>query len=223
MVLVPAGEFWMGSDASDPNADDNEKPRHKVYLDAYYIDKYEVTNALYRRFMDATGRSAPKWWNNSNFNGPTQPVVGVSWHDADAYCKWAGKRLPTEAEWEKAARGTDGRKYPWGDQWDPSKANAESRAGKTAPVGSYPSGVSPYGAHDMAGNVSEWVADWSGSGYYQRSPERNPTSPATGRFKVLRGGSWDHKPIGLRAALRYGNTPDYRDYYVGFRCARGSQ
>jgi iron(II)-dependent oxidoreductase len=218
MVLVPAGEFWMGSDEYP-----DEKPRHRVYLDAYHIDKYEVTNALYKRFMDPTGRSAPALWTNSNFNGPTQPVVGVDWYDAEAYCRWAGKRLPTEAEWEKAARGTDGRKYPWGHDWDSSKANSrEIKIDKTVAVGSYPAGVSPYGAHDMAGNVWEWVADWYDKDYYKRSPDRNPTGPSTGQYKVLRGGAWVNNPINLRTADRSSNTPDGRNNDVGFRCARGS-
>jgi formylglycine-generating enzyme required for sulfatase activity len=220
MVRVPAGEFWMGSD----DGIDREKPRHRVYLDAYAIDKYEMTNALYKRFMDATSRAAPLYWNDAKWNGTTQPVVGVSWHDADAYCKWAGKRLPTEAEWEKAARGTDGRKYPWGDQWDASRANSdESKLGKTVPVGSYPSGISPYGAHDMAGNVWEWVVDWFDENYYKKTPERNPPGPPSGERRVLRGGSWNGTAIGLRAALRSFNSPDRPSYlFIGFRCARGS-
>ncbi len=218
MVLVPAGEFWMGSDDFP-----QEKPRHRVYLDAYSIDKYEVTNSLYKRFMEATGRKAPDYWNDSTWNGPTQPVVGVSWHDAEAYCRWAGKRLPTEAEWEKAARGTDGRRYPWGDQWDSSRANSgESKIGKTVPVGSYPGGVSPYGAHDLAGNVWEWVADWYDADYYKQSPVRNPTGPASGRDKVLRGGSWFKIPVMLRSAYRDHLWPDYWSKEFGFRCARGS-
>jgi formylglycine-generating enzyme required for sulfatase activity len=218
MVLVPAGEFLMGSDDGDAD----EKPPHRVHLDAYHVDRYEVTNALYRRLMEATGRQAPSYWNDSKWNGASQPVVGVSWHDAEAYCKWAGKRLPTEAEWEKAARGTDGRKYPWGEQWDASRANSDaSKLGKTATVGSYPSGVSPYGAHDMAGNVWEWVADWYARDYYQRSPERNPPGPDSGTSRVLRGGSWDFNPFNLRSTYRINYTPVYRSHDFGFRCARG--
>ena len=222
MVLVQAGWFWMGAD----DHDDEEKPRHRVYLDAFSIDRYEVTNELYKRFTEATGRAAPRFSDRidrNNLNGASQPVVGVSWHDADAYCRWAGKRLATEAEWEKAARGDDGRTYPWGEQWDSSRANSkESGLGKPAPVGSYPSGVSPYGVHDMAGNVWEWVADWYAKDYYQRSPNRNPLGPESGTSRVLRGGSWFHDPISLRAAYRLNSTPDGRDHGIGFRCARGA-
>jgi formylglycine-generating enzyme required for sulfatase activity len=217
MVSVPAGEFWMGSDDGDAD----EKPRRRVYLDAFRIDKYEVTNALYRRFIDATGRATPQYWNDSKWNEAQQPVVGVSWNDAQAYCSWAGKRLPTEAEWEKAARGTDGRKYPWGEQWDASRANSdESKIGKTVAVGSYSSGVSPYGAHDLAGNVWEWVADWFDANYYSRAPGRNPKGPGSGERRVLRGGSWFNLPGGLRASGRSLNDPSNRDYRIGFRCAQ---
>jgi formylglycine-generating enzyme required for sulfatase activity/uncharacterized caspase-like protein len=216
MVLVPAGEFTMGS-----NDYDDEKPPHRVHLDGFFIDKYETTNVLYKRFMDATNRSAPSFWTAAQWNGTSQPVVGVSWHDADAYCKWAGKRLPTEAEWEKAARGTDGRKYPWGEQWDSSRANAENKLGKTVPVGSYAGGLSPYGAHDMAGNVWEWVADRYEGSYYKQSPERNPQGPSSGTYRVLRGGSWGHYAFNSRSAARDNHAPDYRFNYIGFRCARG--
>jgi formylglycine-generating enzyme required for sulfatase activity len=236
MVLIPAGEFWMGS---DENAD--EKPRRRVHLDAYYIDKYEVTNAQFKAFADARGygrqelwspdgwrwRSGnsitqPSSWTHGKWNEPKQPVVSVSWYEAEAFCRFGGKRLPTEAEWEKAARGTDGRKYPWGEQWDASRANSsESKLGKPAVVGSYPGGVSPYGAHDMAGNAWEWVADWYAADYYQQSPERNPTGPASGQSRVLRGGSWHYDPILLRSAARGLVTPVNRYSSIGFRCGRG--
>jgi len=246
MVSVPAGEFWMGS---EDNSD--EKPRHRVYLGAFYIDKFEVTNALFGAFARATGHQTTaeregwayafqqsKWYKVSGAtwrapSGPgssaesSHPVIQVSWQDADAYCRWAGKRLPTEAEWEKAARGTDGRKYPWGEQWNSSRANSnESKLGKTVAVGSYPSGVSPYGAHDMAGNVWEWVADWYDKDYYKRSLERNPQGPGSGSSKVLRGGSWFNDPpfvpFYLRSANRDYYSPDSRYYLIGFRCARGA-
>ena len=243
MVLVPAGEFVMGSEDYD-----DEKPRHRVYLDAFYVDKFELTNALFERFVRSTGHqttaeregwayalTGSKWdkvngaaWKTPQGPGSSadtsHPVIQVSWQDADAYCRWAGKRLPTEAEWEKAAHGTDGRKYPWGEQWDASRANSsESKLGRTTPVGSYASGASPYGAHDMAGNVWEWVADWYDKDYYKRSPERNPQGPDSGTSRVLRGGSWYNGPVNLRTAYRYYNSPDYRGDGFGFRCARGLQ
>jgi formylglycine-generating enzyme required for sulfatase activity len=219
MVIVPAGEFWMGAD----DRDDDEKPRRRVYLDRYAIDRYEVTNAQYRRFVDATGHATPRFSapvDPGTLTGPAQPVVGVTWHDAEAYCRWAGKRLPTEAEWEKAARGVDGRTYPWGDRWDPSRANSkESGLGGTAPVGSYPRGASPYGVHDMAGNVWEWVADWYAADYYRRSMPRNPMGPDAGTWKVLRGGAWGYLPSLLRTTARLSTTPDLHNTVVGFRCA----
>jgi formylglycine-generating enzyme required for sulfatase activity len=174
----------MGSDEGD-----DEKPVHRVYLDAFYIDKYEVTNALYGRFMRATGHKEPKLWNNKEFSVPNKPVVGVSWYDAKNYCEWAGKRLPTEAEWEKAARGTDGRIWPWENQWDAGKANTSEKDDGyqyTAPVGNFEEGKSPYDAYDMVGNVREWVADWYDFEYYKKSPRHNPTGPVSGKFKVRR-------------------------------------
>jgi hypothetical protein len=205
MVLVPAGEFWMGSD----DGNDDEKPRHRVDLDAYYIDRYEITNGLYQRFMEATNRPGPRYWSDSHLNGASQPVVGVNWYDAEAYCRWVGKRLPTEAEWEKAARGDDGRTYPWGEQWDSSRANSkESQRNKAAPVGSYPSGVSPYGAYDMAGNVWEWVADWYAKDYYERSPPAEPAGPGD---RTVEGPPW--RVLGLPAVSPANDEPP--QYYAG--------
>lgn len=217
-MLIPAGEFVMGSD----DGDSDEKPRRRVYVDAFLIDKYEVTNSQFRGFMEAAGWAAPSYWNNSRFNGPTQPVVGVSWHDADAYCRWVGKRLPTEAEWEKAARGADGRRFPWGNaSVEKSKAqyNSDSPAG-TVSVGSFPDGASPYGVHDMAGNVWEWVSDWYDKSYYQRAPIYNPKGPDTGQLRVLRGGSWNDGPRNLRSSNRSSLDPENRSLNLGFRCVR---
>jgi formylglycine-generating enzyme required for sulfatase activity len=215
MVLVPAGEFTMGSDEYD-----DEKPIHRVYLDAFYIDTYETTNALYERFARATGRPLPRYWRDATANAPSQPVTGVTWDDADAYCTWAGKRLPTEAEWEKAARGTDSRTYPWGQHWDARRANSDHGAGKAAAVGSYVDGASPYGAHDMAGNVWEWVADSYAEDYYRRSPSRNPPGPEPSTVRVARGGSWSSVPVLLRTANRFSTRSDVRTLYIGFRCAK---
>ncbi len=215
MVKVPAGEFTMGSNSGGSD----EKPVHRVYLDEFHIDKYEVTNEQYNQCVSA-GPCSP----NEKFGGftdPKQPVVGVDWNQASTFCSWAGKRLPTEAEWEKAARGTDGRTYPWGEGIDCTKANY-SKCGhkKTKPVGSYPSGASPYGAMDMAGNVWEWVADWYDANYYNGNPNRNPTGPSSGKYRVLRGGSWIYDPNLLRSSDRNWYDPDYRLGTLGFRCAR---
>jgi len=220
MVLIPAGEFQMGS--NDGSSD--EKPAHTVYLDDFYMDKYEVTNALYKKFMDATGHKAPFYWNDGEYNALNQPVVGVSWNDAKAYAEWAEKRLPTEAEWEKAARGgLVGKKYPWGDSLTHDDANYYGTGGKdkwdgTSPVGSFaPNG---YGLYDMAGNVWEWCADWYDKDYYSDSPSRNPTGPGTGTRRVLRGGSSNYFNINyLRAANRNGYDPTSMFTIVGFRCA----
>jgi formylglycine-generating enzyme required for sulfatase activity len=266
MMLVAAGEFWMGIDDADQTrlkdecrqqggqeADcvfDREGPRHRVWLDAYYLDRYEVTNALFERFVRATAyrttaeREGHGWsrqyrderWQWIKLDGayfrqpggsgtasePSHPVVMVSWNDADTYCRLAGKRLPTEAEWEKAARGTDGRRYPWGDAWDAARANAEMKVGSTSPVGRFPSGASPYDIHDLAGNVFEWVADWHDDTYYRRSPERNPRGPETGTEKGLRGGAWTKLAIFVRATFREASVPTDRNDLIGFRCAKSA-
>jgi formylglycine-generating enzyme required for sulfatase activity len=220
MVLVPAGEFMMGS-----NDYDDEKPIHRVSLDDYYIDKYEVTTTRYAAFLQATSRAAPFRWNEVSLVGDGQrPVIGVDWNDADAYCRYHGKRLPTEAEWEKAARGTDGRTYPWGNE-EPTSRHAnfnkccdwKGYATLTA-VTEHDAGKSPYGAYDMAGNVWEWVADWFG--YYEHSPDRNPTGPSSGSSKVLRGGSWHDVALLVRTAFRLFNHPTARYGPIGFRCAK---
>ncbi len=222
MVLIPAGEFSMG-DHHDVGYT-YEKPVHTVYLDAFYMDVYEVTNALYKKFMDATGHKAPGYWNDSKYNAPDQPVVGVSWEDAKAYADWAGKRLPTEAEWEKAARGgLSGKKFPWGGdapdgtQCNFADKNVDDGYGYAAPVGSYP--PNDYGLYDMAGNVWEWCSDWYDSNYYTSSPKRNPTGPSSRSWRFLRGGSWAHNVYYLRCANRSGFNPSLTDYSLGFRCS----
>ena len=216
MMLIPAGEFQMGGYSY------NEKPIHTVYVDAFYMDKYEVTNAQYKKFMDATGNKAPSYWFKSEYNAPDMPVIAVNWYEATAYAKWAGKRLPTEAEWEKAARGgLKNKKYPLGDSLSHDDANYDGTGGKdlwesASPVGSFsPNG---YGLHDMAGNVWEWCADWYDSDYYTRLPERNPKGPDSGVARVLRGGSWYYDPFHLRVSNRFFNDPMSTYFAVGFRC-----
>ena len=221
MVLVDAGEFLMGNDKVG-----DEKPMHKVSLDVFYMDKYETTTARYAKFLDAVGRRPPMFWNQGSQVGYTdRPVVGVNWHDADAYCRWAGKRLPTEAQWEKAARGADGRLFPWGNE-EPTPKHANFGRGEwkgystLTSIGSFEKGKSPYGVHDMAGNVSEWVADWYEPQYYSASPPLNPQGPASGLYKVYRGGSWNHASLTVRATVRNWSDPADRPSDLGFRCAQ---
>ena len=273
MVLVPASEFVMGSDAdeidalvrqySDLRRDRlrDEIPRHRIFIDAFYLDKYEVTNARFHQFVQTTSYRTDaerdgggsvfkdgKWeplntgetWRTplgpgSSIDGLAEhPVVQVTWRDARAYCKWAGKRLPTEAEWEKAARGTEGLVYPWGQQFDGTRLNFCDRncdlSGKdhtvdddyrfTAPVGHYEAGKSPYGVYDMAGNAWEWVADGYDENYYQHSPDRNPPGPTSDSRVVLRGGSWRSGTPSVRAPNRTGEIPGFRNSDVGIRCAK---
>jgi serine/threonine-protein kinase len=246
LVYVPEGEFLMGSEDDDAYRD--EAPEHTVYLDAYWIYQHEVTNELFAAFVSETGFetdaekkgwsivfTGSKWqWQEvfgahwaapegpgSDVDGLSDhPVIHVSWNDAEAYCQWAGGRLPTEAQWEKAARGTDGRKYPWGNETlTCSLANYSGCGGRTAPVGSFDAGVSPYGALDMAGNVWEWVADWYDAGYYEKSPNINPIGAESGDFRVLRGGSWFDNEWDLRSTVRYWHNRVGSNYGShGFRC-----
>ena len=244
MVLIPGGEFQMGN--SDSEADDDEKPVHTVYVDAFYMDKYEVTNAQFKAFVDANPQwrkdSIPRayhdgyylnhWTGNRYPNGKSNhPVVYVSWYSAMAYAQWAGKRLPTEAEWEKAARGGLVRQnYPWGNGIGSTRANFGRNVGKTTPIGSYV--ANGYGLYDMAGNVWEWCLDRYDADFYARSPRRNPVSGAESpaqivnrftrvkSFRVLRGGSWDYGATYLRVAFRYGDSPAYTNVGDGFRCAK---
>jgi formylglycine-generating enzyme required for sulfatase activity len=227
LVLIPAGAFLMGSNLGYPA----ERPEHCAFIDAFYLSSSLVTNEQYARFVQETGHHVPylddrraqrENWDQETSLYPSErtrhPVVLVSWRDAQAYCEWAGGRLPTEAEWERAARGgMEGRLYPWGDRIDSSLANYDNQNG-TTPVGSYPPNA--YGLHDMAGNVWEWVADWYNPRYYACSPSDNPPGPELGLTKVLRGGAWLLFPEFCRVAYRFRNSPDFRFNLIGFRLAR---
>jgi formylglycine-generating enzyme required for sulfatase activity len=240
-VYVPAGEFKMGSARiDDPQTLDEELPQHMVTLDAYWIDHTEVTNVQYALCVaDAGACTKPNdnisltrssYYDNSLY--ANYPVLFVSWSQAAAYCNWAGRRLPTEAEWEKAARGPEGRIYPWGNTFDGTLANYcdincnngwkdngfDDGYIDTSPVGDYPDGVSVYGALDMAGNAYEWVADWYGP--YSRIDQSNPTGPASGQEHIIRGGSWGDDTAHVRAAIRsHIIYPDFSTNFIGFRCA----
>jgi formylglycine-generating enzyme required for sulfatase activity len=214
MVAVPAGEFTMGSDDIY-----TAEPPHQVMLDGYWIDRNLVTVAQYKRFCEDTGRKMPdppKWgWKDDH------PIVNVTWGDAKAYADWAGASLPTEAQWEKAARGTDGRIFPWGNDWDSSKlwCSVSEERHATAPAGSFLEGASPYGALDMAGNVMQWCADYYGEDYYMSSPAKNPTGPEQSKTRVLRGGSWfAYSEEYFRCDNRNFSAPDFGIYDNGFRC-----
>jgi sulfatase modifying factor 1 len=233
LVLIPAGPFPMGVPAGARDGGRDEYPRHEVHLNAYYIDKYEVTNGRYLEFMRATGHRAPQHpidpkrnlWQGGLMPESVvdRPVINVDWYDADAYCRWAGKRLPTEAEWEKAARGTDDRRFPWGNVEPTDKHlnyNQHWQGEKTLmPVGSYEAGKSPYGVYDMAGNVWEWVADWYDEHYYEHSPPRNPKGPPSSGFKVIRSSGWHVETPLVRIFTRVKSDPRNRNDSTGFRCA----
>lgn len=227
MMTIPAGPFIRGSASGEGRLD--EQPRRKIYLNAFDIDIYEVSNAHYMKFLDETLHKPPmNVFADRPFNEEEDigelPVVQVTWHDAVDYCFWAGKRLPTEAEWEKAARGNDGRLYPWGDQaptrqqanfekdWEEKKTFVE--------VTALPEGQSPYGLRNLAGNVREWVQDWYASEYYASAPDKNPKGPETGILKVLRGGSWKSFDTDLRATSRSKGGFALKTHGIGFRCAR---
>ncbi len=252
MVTVPAGTFRMGSDAGGAN----ERPQRLVYLDAYQIDRYEVTNIQYAQFIAATRTTVPRYWSGGRYpyGQADLPVVGVSWEAAAAYCAWVGERLPTEAEWEKACRGTDGRVYPWGDRWEAGRANVglpfgEARPGvwdeawtflkgiprpfpfpSLRPVGTFPSGASPFGVLDMEGNAAEWVADWYNWSDYTALPDRNPQGTGPAWDHALRGSSW-YLPYGSpieaqddsRCSARNASHAGDSDARLGFRCARAAQ
>ena len=252
MIFIPAGTFLMGCPEDDIFAKDHEKPQRTVFLSAYWIDVYPVTNQRYKRFIEDGGYeskelwsdegrewrevneiTAPESWNKSGWSSPHQPVCGVSWYEAEAYCQWAGKELPTEAQWERAARGGDTRKYPWGDEWPRSDlANFDEKVGSVSPVGSYPEGVSPYGCHDMAGNVNNWCRDWYWPEFYAHSNDRglniDPVLDDRLRkeldldlsLKVDRGGGFatatEHQEV-LSCTDKVAWERDIRELWNGFR------
>ncbi|MFQ5965646.1 MAG: SUMF1/EgtB/PvdO family nonheme iron enzyme [Candidatus Scalinduaceae bacterium] len=237
MALVPAGKFVMGS--SEEDFIKEEMPQHKVYLDAYYIDKYEVTNAQYWEFLEYITRTgdhskchpgepigkdhipgnAYRGYEYKYYNYPDYPVNRIDWYDAYAYASWTGKRLPTEAEWEKAARGTDGRRFPWGNVWEIKYCNIGPKGILT--VGSYEPGNSVYGCYDMSGSLSEWCNDWYHPEYYYNSPEKNPKGPKNTGKRIIKGGSlFAVNVYKLRCAVRMFGKPEERNKSVGFRCAK---
>ncbi|MEK7702549.1 MAG: SUMF1/EgtB/PvdO family nonheme iron enzyme [Nitrospirota bacterium] len=228
MVFIPAGVFPMGG--GDEGGFD-ESPQRIIFLNAYYIDQHEVTHKDYQRFATMLKRAMPDIPvfedDVKKLKSDDLPIVGATWMDATAYCKWADNRLPTEAEWEKAARGSDPRKWPWGDSFNEKWVNARGEADGflyTAPVGSYERGRSFYGLYDMAGNVSEWVDDWYDQFYYKNAPFENPKGPAEpdiNRVKIYRGGSYMSNAYDLRASRRFGGAhPNRGESTVGFRCVR---
>jgi formylglycine-generating enzyme required for sulfatase activity len=217
MVIVPAGWFTMGRDDQRRS----NQPQRRVYLDTYSIDHTEVTNAAYAHFLAETNYQPVRGWDMKLENDhPTEPVTGMLWHEAEAYCRWVGKRLPSEAEWEKAARGTDARTYPWGDTWDASWANtAEGAVGDVQPVASYPQGASPYGVLDMCGNVAEWVNDFFSFDYYASAPDYNPLGPQQVLDHGLRGGSYADPAEFATTYFRNSSHSVLPNPRVGFRCA----
>jgi formylglycine-generating enzyme required for sulfatase activity len=262
MVLVKSGQFIRGSKPEDKSAEVSEQPQGKVYMKAFYIDKYEVTNAMYKKFVDAKSHTPPRHWVDGEipFGKENYPVVYVSWSDAVQYCNWLseqaklkpayskkgetwkfdpqadGLHLPTEAEWEKAARGDEGFVYPWGADFDKLKCrNALSNIRDLTFANDYETGKSPYECHNMSGNVSEWVNDWYDWRYYRQDPppERNPTGPDESEkdsqgnpkfpYKVVRGGSWGDFAEDLRCAMRSSYPPDYTSFRIGFRCAKDAK
>jgi formylglycine-generating enzyme required for sulfatase activity len=244
-VFIPAGEFLRESKPEDPFAREDEMPQRLIYLDSYWMDKTEVTNDMYAKFLNQVGNlvEGGETWLDADDEAvqvikendrwkaldgyENHPVVEVTWYGAWAYCEWAGRRLPTEAEWEKAARGTDGGTYPWGEG-EPGvvkvpceQANLAGCHFGTLPVGQNPNDSSPYDVLDMGGNIAEWVADWYQMDYYHFAPVKNPTGPSTGEYRILRGGSWTMSYLTTRTANRFWTNPSFACYHhgEGFRCA----
>ena len=238
LIRIPGGDFLMGTDEADAQRIaqqygwratrfQDECPQHTVHLDSYYICEYPVTVAQYARYLEDTDEVPPQCWDDPRFKESSHPVVGVAHYDAEAYASWAGLRLPTEAEWEKAARGNDGRRWPWGNEWDPQRANTrETGVGHPTPVDHYTDAgnVSPYGVCDMVGNVWEWCQDRYADDFYTFSPQSNPicTKPIVhyDAHNVLRGGSWYSIAERARCAARYDRFPQMHRRHIGFRCAR---
>ncbi len=227
LVHVPGGPFRMGTVPTEFRKTDDEEPQREVILDAYYIGKYFVTGAQYTQFTKETKHHQFHFHRDPRFNAPDCPVVGVNWHDVQKFLTWLNKktgesfRLPTEAEWEKAARGNDGREYPWGNEWDSAKANtSESRLKRLTPVNNYPQGRSPYGCFDMAGNAYDWCNDWFHPETYRHSPRTNPQGAITGRRKTVRGGSWVARgQFASRCSNRAAYEPIQAPHNVSFRIA----
>jgi formylglycine-generating enzyme required for sulfatase activity len=236
MVLIPGGTYEMGSRRSllelnpadlmntDRHALGPENPAHEVQMDGFYIGIYEVTNEEYAEFTKQTGAPSARFAADSDFNGPRQPVVGVSWKQAQKYCQWKDQRLPTEAEWEMASRGKRRVRFPWGNEPpNSSRLNYNEELNKTAPVGSYEKGKSDYGIYDLAGNVSEWTADWHLPEYYLFSPKSNPEGPEKGHYKVIRGGNWRNVAQDVTMTYRNATVPKMQNTTVGFRCAKDAK
>lgn len=226
MVYIPEGQFQMGSSGMDDLAVADERPTRQVFLDAYWIDRTEVTVGQYaecvaagvcNRPREATSKTRSDYFTNEKY--ARYPVLWVTWYDASTYCRWVGARLPSEAEWERAARGPKGLIFPWGNDWEAGRTNAANRLGDTQAVGSFPDGASPDGVLDMSGNVWEWTQDWFSAEYYSTAPDRNPGGPTTGAKHSVRGGSWYSRIAWQRAAYRGASEPDFADDDIGFRCA----
>ena len=240
MIIIPKGDFMMGDNSKYSLI--NQKPIHKVNLREYYIDKTEVTVAQFEEFIQDNGYKTKKFWtkngwefiqmtkdwekmplsiNRSGFDNPNQPVSGITWYEADAYARWCNKRLLTEAEWERAARGTDGRVYPWGNEMDYTKLYyILSGTSRLKNVGSYSAGASPDGILDMSGSLWEWTSDWYEENYYSITPIENPTGPNEGNEKILRGGAWNSDRLQWKSTYRNHERPGIRRFDIGFRCAR---
>jgi len=236
LVLIPGETYEMGSRRSllelnpadlmntDRHTLGPENPAHEVRMDSFYIGIYEVTNLEFKDFVKQTGAKPSLLAKNSDFNADQQPVVGVSWKQALKYCQWKDQRLPTEAEWEMASRGKRVIRYPWGNQPpNKSRLNYNEEVNKTTPVGSYENGKSDYGVYDLAGNVSEWTADWHLPEYYLYSPKENPQGPEKGHYKVIRGGNWRNDAQDVTMTYRNATVSKMQNKTVGFRCAKDAQ